>query len=118
MSEKNTTTLTAPYTAQEWTATPRVTDPDYAGSVFEQMNLSAELCPACGAHLSLPTPDELKTIGHVTLPDIICLNGCHLGSVAKQRLQNMFKNITGSDFLTDLLTLADKADAERKAEGE
>lgn len=59
-------------TREEWQNTEKKIDPNYAGSIFEAMDLSDKLCPACNAHLSKSD---------------ICLNACHLGTDGRQRFQ-------------------------------
>ena len=47
---------------QEWKSAEKKTDPNFTGSIFEQLGFDAELCPTCNAHLKSG----------------ICLNACHL----------------------------------------
>ena len=42
-------------------------DPNFKGSIFEELGMSAELCDKCGAHLK----------------GTICLNGCHIANFHK-----------------------------------
>lgn len=58
-------------TADEWRKAEKKTDPNFKGSIFDQIgNFTDKLCPTCSAHLS--------TSG-------ICLNACHLGTVKAER---------------------------------
>jgi hypothetical protein len=53
----------------EWTETPKETDPNFEGSIWQKMGHDPELCPTCGAHLY----------------DGICLNACHLTRESRER---------------------------------
>jgi len=52
------------------------TDPNFSGSIFEQLGYSAELCSRCLAHL---------------YTDGICLNGCHLSRATLERFNKLMK---------------------------
>lgn len=99
MNEQNAITLPAEYTALQWAQAPRQTDPDYANSIYAQLDLSAELCPACGAHLSRTKPNRASRLPAV----LICLNGCHMGSAAKKRMQQVMRGVTSMKSITDLV---------------
>jgi len=69
-------------TGQEWADAEKVVDPDFAGSIFEEIGLSAKRCPKCGAHLS----------GDIE----ICLNGCHLGDEGMLKMAAFMERLTVS----------------------
>jgi len=70
----------------EWQETEKRIDPDFVGSIWEEMGWDAELCPACDAHLRSG----------------ICLNACHLSKASQER------------FAVIMRATADRISAERK----
>lgn len=60
-------------TREEWQNAEKKIDPNFKGSIFEQIGWTEYLCPNCNAHLT-----QSK----------ICLNACHLGDTKKYRFQN------------------------------
>jgi len=53
-------------------------DPDFKGTVFEQLGHSDRLCRYCGAHLFPATSKHP-----------ICLNGCHLPHGTMMKMNRM-----------------------------
>lgn len=66
-------------TAVQWQTAEKRIDALFEGSVFEKLGFDKEQCPSCNAHLK----------------GDICLNGCHLGYEAKQRMQKFFMSMEG-----------------------
>lgn len=59
----------------DWHATEKKTDPDFAGSIWEEMGYEDKLCPTCEAHLH----------------GGICLNACHLSRQSRERLADLMQ---------------------------
>lgn len=60
--------------AQAWAQAPKQVDPNFSGSLYEQLGFQKELCPVCNRHLK----------------DDLCLDGCHLGPEHKEILNRIF----------------------------
>lgn len=63
----------------EWEKAEKAVDPNFKGSIFEQMGFEDKLCPTCKAHLKSG----------------ICLNACHLGKSAQERFAALMKASSG-----------------------
>lgn len=66
----------------EWQKAEKKTDPDFEGSIFQELGYDAELCPTCGAHLH----------------GGICLNTCHLSDETRQRFNVLMAVVAGKDW--------------------
>jgi len=54
---------------KQWFDAKKKIDPDFAGSLFEEIGFDKELCPTCDSHLK----------------DKICLNACHLSKETQEK---------------------------------
>jgi hypothetical protein len=61
----------------DWFDIEKKVDPNFVGSVFDQMGFEKELCPTCGAHLR----------------GGICLNACHLTKTSQKKFSELMKRI-------------------------
>lgn len=61
----------------EWLAADKAIDPDFVGSIWEEMGYDDKLCPACGAHLH----------------NGICLNACHLTKRSREKFGQLMKQM-------------------------
>lgn len=62
---------------QEWLDAEKMVDPDFEGSIFQQLGFDKEMCPTCKAHLR----------------NGICLNGCHLTSDVLTKFNDMLAKL-------------------------
>ena len=58
-------------------------DPNFEGSIHQQLGMSDILCPTCQAHCSLDSDGNL-----------ICLNACHLIPESQERFHQVWLAIT------------------------
>jgi hypothetical protein len=61
----------------EWLKAEKKVDPEYAGSIYEDMGMDNILCPTCGAHLK----------------GGICLNTCHLSKASQERFAALWASM-------------------------
>lgn len=61
-----------------WLSATKKQDPEFAGSIHEELGFDNALCPTCGAHLR----------------NGICLNACHLIPKSQRRFSNIMKEAT------------------------
>ena len=69
-----------------WENTIKEVDPNFEGSIHQQLGLCNILCPTCGAHCKL---DDDKSL--------ICLNACHLIPSTKAKYHSMMIALANMD---------------------
>ena len=64
-----------------WLDATKKQDPEFAGSIHEELGFDDVLCPTCGAHLR----------------NGICLNACHLTRRSQQRFSDIMQKASEAD---------------------